>query len=325
MLAAPLAQDEAPRLHALQQMQLLDTPPDDRLDTVTDLARLLFNVPIALVTLVDRERLWHLSHRGTETTETRRDISICGHVIVQDDVLVVENTLSDPRFHDNPLVTGDPHVRFYAGVPLKAQSGHRVGTLCVIDREPRSFASESRDLLRNLARLAEHQLQFISLETTDELTRISNRRGFCQQTRRALAAANRAGCQSVLLLVDLIGFKMINDNYGHEAGDAVLAHFGHCLMLSCRESDPVGRIGGDQFGVFMPNAGADGARALVKRLVGHAARLNSSGLVPMSLRFSVGLAVADPALDQDIDALLVQADLQLQANKRRPASTGAGP
>ena len=317
MLAAPLPADEVPRLQALQQMQLLDTPPDDRLDTITHLARRLFDVPIALVTLVDRDRQWFKSRAGSEAVESPRDISICGHVIVQDEVFVVEDTLSDQRFHDNPLITGDPHIRFYAGMPLKAPSGHRIGTLCVIDTAPREFSGESRDLLQNLARLAEHALCHIALATVDELTRISNRRGFCQQARQALATANRAGRKSVLLLVDLNGLRMINDNYGHEAGDAALAHFAHCLVSSARQSDPVGRVAGGQFCVFMPDSDSDGAREMVKGLIGQVSQLNASGLVPMSLRFSVGLAAADPALDRHLDALLVEADAQLQANRRR--------
>lgn len=317
MLAAPILADENARLRALHQMQLLDTPRDQHLDAVTRLARQLLNVPIAVVALVDHDRLWLKSSDGYEVTEVPRETSICAHVITQDSVFVVEDTKSDLRFFDSPVVTGSPHIRFYAGVPLNSSSGHHIGTLCIMDTVPRAFAEEQREILRNLALLAEQQLRSMAVATADELTQIANRRGFCRQARQMLAATCRAGRKSVLLLVDLNGFRMINDNYGHEVGDEALAQFAHCLALSCRQSDPVGRLGGDQFGVFMPNADADGARALVKRLVTEVAQLNSSGLVPMSLRFSVGLAVADPALDHDLDALLVQADAQLNANKRR--------
>jgi len=317
MLIAPHPADEALRLRALQQMQLLDTPPDERVEIITQLARRLFNVPIVLLSLVDHDRLWFKSRHGLEATESPRDTSICSHVILQDDVYVVEDALHDLRFADDPMVAGEPFVRFYAGVPLKTPAGHCIGALCVIDSVPREFSDDDRRLLRDLGRLAECQLNYIGHATIDDLTQIANRRGFCQLAGQALAASNRAGRKSVLLLINLNGFRMINDNYGHEAGDAALAHFAHYLSLACRQSDPVGHLGGDQFGVFLLDTEADGARALVKRLVGQVAQLNASGLVPMSLRFSVGLAIVDPALDQELDALLTQADAQLQENRRR--------
>jgi len=317
MLAAPIPADETQRLRALQQMQLLDTPADERVEIITQLASRLFDLPIVLVALADQDRMWFKSCRGFKMTEVPRDISICSHVIVQDDVFVIENCLSDARFHDNPEVAFDPHIRFYAGVHLKAPSGHCIGTLCIIDTVPRSFSSDDRVLLRDLARLAQHQLHYIALATTDELTQIPNRRGFLQLAGQALAATNRMGRPSVLLLINLNDFRMIIENFDHDAADSALAHFAHYLTLSCRESDAVGRIDGDQFCVLMANSDAEGARALVKRLVGQVAQLNSSGLVPMSLRFSIGLVVTNPAQDKDLEALLIRANAQLQENRRR--------
>lgn len=309
--------DETQRLRALKLMQVLDTPGDEKLDRVTSLASKLFNVPIALVSLVDDDRQWFKSRHGLEATETPRAVSFCGHAILGDDLFVVPDASADPRFHDNPLVTSDPNVRFYAGYPLKTRSGHRVGTLCVIDNQARTFDEKDRDLLRDLGQLAEQQLQSIALASTDELTQISNRRGFMQLATQGLAAANRAGQSSVVLMFDLNDFKKLNDELGHAAGDKALIMFARCLLLTCRQSDALGRLGGDEFSVFMPNANVEGAKTLMLRLVEQVARVNAAGVIPAQLQFSVGMAVADPTLNLDVDALLAHADAKMYANKRR--------
>lgn len=149
--------DESHRLSALDELALLDTPPEERFDRLTRLAARALNAPIALVSLIDRHRQWFKSRHGLEAPETARDISFCGHAILREETLVIENALNDERFHDNPLVTGDPSIRFYAGAPLHDHHGHRVGTLCIIDRKPRSFTNEEQTILRDLANLVERE------------------------------------------------------------------------------------------------------------------------------------------------------------------------
>ncbi|WP_305966355.1 GAF domain-containing protein [Marinobacter salsuginis] len=149
--------DEAHRLSALDELALLDTPPEERYDRLTRLAACALNAPIALVSLVDRERQWFKSRHGLDAPETARDISFCGHAILREETFVIENALNDERFHDNPLVTGDPSIRFYAGAPLHDRHGYRVGTLCIIDRKPRSFSEEEERILRDLANLVERE------------------------------------------------------------------------------------------------------------------------------------------------------------------------
>ncbi len=309
--------DETQRLRALQQMQLLDTPGDEKLDNITRVASRVFGVPIALVSLVDQDRQWFKSRQGLAANETPRNISFCGHAILQHEVFVVEDALSDPRFHDNPLVSENPHIRFYAGCPLKSKSGHRIGTLCIIDSKPRQFPGADREMLRDLALLAEHQLQSVELATTDELTRIQNRRGFHQIAKLSLATANRSGHSVVVLLFDLNGFKQINDELGHEAGDKALAVFARCLLLTCREADALGRTGGDEFCVLIHSANIEGARAFVARLVGQVAQAKREDAIARRLKFSVGMAISDPALNQNLDALLASADAAMYRNKRR--------
>jgi len=139
LIAAPLPRDETQRLKALRDLLILDTPPEERFDRIAAFAAQEFSVPIALVSLVDRDRQWFKSNFGLEARETPRDISFCGHTITLSEPLVVPDASEDPRFADNPLVTGDPYVRFYAGACLRLPQGQAMGTLCVIDRRPRTF------------------------------------------------------------------------------------------------------------------------------------------------------------------------------------------
>jgi diguanylate cyclase (GGDEF)-like protein/PAS domain S-box-containing protein len=155
---------EQHRLYALDALAVLDTPAEQRFDRFTRLAALSFGVPIALVSLVDEHRQWFKSRCGLDVAETPRSIAFCSHAVAQDEMLVVEDAALDPRFAANPLVTDAPHVRFYAGQPLHSD-GHAVGTLCIIDRVPRSFTPEQRQALRDLAGLAEAELNHVKLAT----------------------------------------------------------------------------------------------------------------------------------------------------------------
>ena len=316
MQAPATPPDETLRLRALQTAQVLDTPADERLDSITRLARNLFSLPIALVSLVDSNRQWFKSRQGLDATETPRKVSFCGHAILKDELFVIEDALRDPRFADNPLVVGEPRVRFYAGYPLKMRSGYRVGTLCVIDHEPRSFTSRDREVLTDLGRLAEQQLRAIALAATDELTQISNRRGLVTLARNMLARCHRSGASLGLALFDLDGFKQINDNLGHEEGDRVLVDFARCLLLTFRESDAVGRLGGDEFCALMPDAdGASAARAL-ERLDERVAAVNAGRPAAAQLAYSVGVTFYDGVESPDLDRLMADADQKMFDAKR---------
>jgi phosphoribosyl 1,2-cyclic phosphodiesterase/DNA-binding response OmpR family regulator len=156
---APLPSNEATRLVALRRLGLLDTPEEERFGRITRLAQRLSRAPIALITLVDADRQWFKSRQGLDVTETPRDAAICAYAILSDESLVIRDTLADPRFADNPLVVGFPRIRFYAGHPLHAPDGHRVGTLCVIDHRPRELSAADLEALRDLATLAEAELR----------------------------------------------------------------------------------------------------------------------------------------------------------------------
>lgn len=176
MIAPPNPENETRRLVALHALRILDTPAEERFDRITRIAQKLFDVPIALVSLVDAERQWFKSRVGLDASETPREISFCGHAILQSGPFVVSNALEDERFRNNPLVTGDPNIRFYAGQPLHDIEGNKLGTLCLIDRHPRKLDKDQLQLLHDLGIWAENELNTASLSNVLHRLQKSERR-----------------------------------------------------------------------------------------------------------------------------------------------------
>lgn len=156
---AALPADEERRLAAVYRLGLLDTEAEERFDRHARIAAAAFDAPIALVSLVDRERQWYKAHYGFDFSETSRDMGFCSHAILDSEPLVVSDALHDDRFADNPVVVGEPHVRFYAGVPLHAADGERVGALCIVDHKPRNLSAAQLRMLQDIARLVEEELE----------------------------------------------------------------------------------------------------------------------------------------------------------------------
>lgn len=183
MMAAPIPVDEAERLADLRSLRVLDTPPEQRYDRIVKIAAGVFDTPIAYIALIDSERQWFKARQGLCQVETSRETSFCGHTINQDEPLVVPDALLDSRFADNPMVTGDPHVRFYAGVPLKGPGGFNVATLCLADTKPREFSAHDLGILMGLAEMAERELRMVDvieaqarlIDTQAELVRTQQR------------------------------------------------------------------------------------------------------------------------------------------------------
>lgn len=192
MIPAALPVDEAERLDALRRYALLDTGPEERFDRITRLGSRLLGVPICLVSLVDRDRQWFKSKVGLSACETSRDTAFCAHAILDDSPLVVLDARDDPRFCGNPLVTGAPHIRFYAGAPLVVPSGHRLGTLCAISDQPRQgFTAEEEAILRDLAAIAVDALE-LRLAADTARAELAERQRVEEDLRTALAMAERS-------------------------------------------------------------------------------------------------------------------------------------
>ena len=317
---APIPENEDARLRSLRALDVLDTEPEERFDRFTRLARRSFGVPIALVSLVDSDRQWFKSAQGLDASETPREISFCGHAILGDGVLVVADALEDERFADNPLVTGDPSIRFYAGCPVAAPDGSKVGTLCLIDREPRVLDAEDLDLLRDLACMVEDDLAARALAITDELTGLSNRRGFLGLAGKALSICERLNRPASLLFIDLDGFKPINDRFGHEEGDRALREMSEILLETFRDSDVIARFGGDEFCVLL--AGTGGVKAPSERLQRALAERNAEPGQRYSLECSVGVVEFDPERHASIEDVLREADQGMYERKRQRKAEG---
>jgi diguanylate cyclase (GGDEF)-like protein len=317
MTAAAEHPEEARRLTALHALKILDTDPEERFDRITRLAQRLFGTSIATFTLVDEDRQWFKSAVGTTGKEDPRDISFCAHSILDAPApMIVSDARVDPRFADNPLVLGDPSIRFYAGQPVVAPGGEAVGTLCVIDDKPRACADFDAEALGELAAMVEAEIASLSLAIGDELTGLSNRRGFEMLGERLIAAARRLDLPVSAIYADLDNMKPINDTFGHDAGDRALVETAEVLAGSMRASDLIARLGGDEFCAVLVGAAATAAPSLIGRVQeGVAARNRATG-EPWQLGISLGVAEAPAGAEIGLWDLVALADAEMIAAKR---------
>ena len=336
-------------MFALRRYGALDTPPEAGFDRITTLAAHVFGAPIALVNLVAEDRQFSKSCYGVDLRNIDREISFCTHTIRSDDIMVVLDATTDPRFADNPLVTADEGIRFYAGAPLKTPDGENIGALCVIDREPReAFDDQERDLLRLMAglvidefelRLAnerahaelqrrieverEHARLVEELERKanyDDLTGLANRSLMRDRLKMALAEAKRSSGSAVVLLMDLDNFKRVNDTYGHSAGDRLLQAIAAGLEAKLRDVDTIARLGGDEFVVIASTSSPAEAERIAERIgtVLHTAPTPEAE--SMDVTFSVGISVFPRDAD-NAEELLRMADIALYRAKHAGKDT----
>ncbi len=322
MTPAPRPEDEAARLQALQQLGLLDSPPEERFDRYTRIARRVFQSPFAMVTLIDQERQWFKSRQGVPFEESPRDVSFCAHAILNDDIMVIEDTLEDNRFKDNPIVTADNGIRFYAGCPVKSDKGYRLGTLCIADTSPREFTEADKELLRDLASLVEEEFSIQSIATVDELTSLSNRRGFLGIAEHAVAICRRMRRPATLLFFDLDGFKAVNDNYGHNEGDKVLKNIGNLLLSVFRNSDVVARMGGDEFCILLTGTDTGHVERPLANLQESIDLQNKH--TPYDIGYSVGVVEFDHEKHASISEFVSDADQLMYKEKRTRKEAAAG-
>ncbi len=308
-------ESEPARLKALRSTNVLDTPSEERFDRLTRLAKRMFDVPIALVSLVDENRQWFKSCIGLDVSETPRDISFCGHAILGTEIFLIANTEKDERFSDNPLVLNAPHIRFYAGCPLSYVDGSMLGTLCIIDTKARDLTEDDLEALKDLAELAEHELMAVQLATLDELTQISNRRGFMQLAKHSLDLCSRQNIPASLVFFDLDKFKPINDNFGHAEGDVALIAFSDQLKNTFRTSDVFGRLGGDEFAVLLTDSSIELAENTIARFRHSIEQYNKAANRGYDISFSDGIVPIDHEKNLSIELLLSQADSLMYEKK----------
>ena len=312
-----IPQDEAVRLKTLRSLNILDTSSEERFDRLTRMAKRMFNVPIALVSMVDENRQWFKSCIGLSVSETSRDISFCGHAILGDDIFVIPDATKDERFADNPLVLNEPHIRFYAGCPLRFTDGSKLGTLCIIDQKPRTLSDEDLEAIKDLASTAERELAAIQLATLDELTNIPNRRGFMMVGQHSLNLCVRQKIPASLVYLDLDNFKPVNDTFGHAEGDNVLTTFASQISALCRDSDLYARMGGDEFVILFINTTNDAAEDIIVRLQQSLNEYNQKANREYDIEFSFGIVDIDPDKHDSIEVLLEEGDSLMYEYKKK--------
>ncbi|HEX4854958.1 sensor domain-containing diguanylate cyclase [Arenimonas sp.] len=340
---------ERARLDALHRYRILDSLPERAYDDIVALARQVCGTPQAVMTFIDEERQWFKASQGIQGEETDRSIAFCDMAIRQpDEVMVVTDASRHPVFKDYPQVTGPDHLRFYAGAPMVAPGGHALGTVCVVDVEPRDLTPEQETALRALARLAvqllelrrgqldaqrqlaerelftrdllryQRQLQDENSElaneaNTDALTGLLNRTGLEKARQDALAQGHAADAPYTVAVLDIDFFKRINDTLGHAAGDAVLRIVGQEIAKGVRGGDIAVRYGGEEFLVIMPGTPLAGARTVVERIRSEIAARPD---LPMAVTVSAGIATGLAGRDVP-ERVFQRADQALYRAKRR--------
>ena len=338
----PYPQDEAGRLEALYRADVLDTPAEEVYDQIARAAAVLCGTPVSAISLIDDDRQWFKAKVGFEAEETARDVSFCSHAICSSELMEVPDALDDDRFAANPLVVGDPNMRFYAGAPLRAAAGYSYGTLCVIDTVPRALTREQRNGLTFLARQAtmllelresmnqlshaNSQLEFAhgqrdaveaslrQLAHYDRLTGQPNRALLMTHIDTAITASQSTGRRFAVLLCDLDDFKLVNDGLGHPAGDQLLVEVARRLQRCVRDTDTVARFGGDEFVVLLNDTDEHAAAELGARILEEMTAPISIGSSD-AFRPSMSIGVAAQTIGITADDLLSNADAAMYRAK----------
>lgn len=306
---------EKDRLAALDALDLLNSPRDEGFDRIVRLVQQVFTVEIGLVSLIDGHRQWYQACSGLSADEVPLEDTFCRYVLNDERPMVVQDATRDPRFVVHPAVTGPDHIRFYAGVPLRTKAGHTIGTVCAIDRTPRSFGRRDLDILQELAGAAMDRIELMQTASTDSLTEALTRRAFKREAEQLIAAALRHKHDLACLVLDVDHFKKVNDTYGHAAGDEVLKAVAATCRSKLRTSDLFGRLGGEEFAIVLSHVGGEDAMVAAEKLRAEiAGRAISGEFGTLNVTASFG-ASALSIVGRDIETLLAQADAAMYQAK----------
>ncbi|EPB4340058.1 diguanylate cyclase [Enterobacter kobei] len=310
-----LPHNEEERLQSLSQSNMLDVRSNEQFQRLTRVTKKLFQAPVVLISLLGRDRQWFLACEGVAERETSRDISFCAHAILQQGPFIVNDASLDDRFHDNPLVTGSPYIRFYAGYPVHLPDGHVGGSLCIIDRKPREFSEADIEMLKDMAFIVEDEFKLTDMAMKDSLTGLPNRRGFYLQAERCLTEAGKRQAGASLIFFDLDKFKSINDLWGHAEGDNVLKAFSALLLVPLGEGGIAARLSGDEFVVLLGNT--PDAATYLTMLQDEVDNHNRQADKPYNINYSYGVQLLDLAKPVSLEEMLAKSDSVMYSQKRK--------
>lgn len=328
------------RLAALHRYHILDSPACEDFSFLTELAARLCNVPYASVNLVDADRVWVKSCAGMQLGELPRGESYCSLAVLGAPDLEIADLALDPRTARMALTVNAPFMRMYSSVALVSADGFAIGTLCVMDTRPGRLSDNQRAMLGKLARqvmalielrasektLAATVRELEQLATTDELTGLHNRRSLLHRLRFETARAKRFRAPLSAVMVDLDYFKRINDEFGHAAGDQVLAAIGQLVREHVRVIDIAGRYGGEELCLVLPGTPLAGALRFAESLrLRIAAQTHEIGPRMLGVTASLGVGAFDHLDIADAESLLRQADAALFRAKRAGRNRVEGP
>jgi len=299
---------EMERLAALEQLDLLDAPRDEGFDRIVRLIKQIFSIDIGLVSLIDAHRQWYQACSGLSADEVPREDTFCRYVVDYEEPVIVQDATRDPRFAQHPAVTGDSHIRFYAGVPLMTKAGHIIGTVCAIDRTPRSFGARDLAILQELAGAAMDRIELLQSAATDSLTEALTRRAFKQEADQLISLAIRHQHNLSAIVLDIDRFKSVNDTHGHAAGDQVLRAVAATCKANLRAGDLFGRLGGEEFCIVLPHIDREGAAAVAEKMrAAISAQPIEGEFGSLTVTASFGISSMS-IVTKDIETLLAQAD-----------------
>ncbi|PDT37692.1 diguanylate cyclase [Rhizobium sp. M10] len=309
-------QRENDRLAALQQLDLLDTPRDEGFERIVRLIKQIFSIDIGIISLIDGHRQWYKACSGLSADEVSLEDTFCRCVVDCDEPVIVQDATQDARFLKHSAVTGEDHIRFYAGVPLRTKAGHMIGTVCAIDRRPRSFGSRDLGILQELAGAAMDRIDLMQSAATDSLTEAMTRRAFKQEADQLISVALRHQHELSCIVFDIDHFKQVNDQHGHAAGDEVLKAVASVCKAALRAGDLFGRIGGEEFAVVLPQVDRQGALAVAEKLRAAIALQPVHGdHGVLHVTASLGSSALS-MVSKDVETLLAQADAAMYQAKR---------
>jgi diguanylate cyclase (GGDEF)-like protein len=322
----PVPVDEEARVAALRSYAVLDQPPQADLDAAARLAAHVCGTSVAVVNLLDGDRVWQAAAAGTERREYPRSDMLCQFTVLDRVVVHVPDASRDSRFSPVLRATGtEAAVGLYASAPLVTHDGFSIGTVCVFDPVPRTLSPDQLDRLADVAAqvMALFEMRRMAaalsrLARKDPLTGLANRRTVEQVISSAIVRAERGLGTPSVVVVDLDRFKEVNDAFGHGAGDAVLRAAARRLTASARTVDTVGRLGGDEFVVLLEHTGGSGATAALNRLRECLAAADDDEPADSFLRrlpASLGMATYRPG--DSVASMLARADAEMYADKAR--------